>query len=148
VRSPWRHLLDRLRRMTLAVLRGVVGTWSGAVAPLAVVSPLTLTLVRRPLLLGERTRQVGLVASDFSKATAQLVVLGDESIEFRLDLVEERVHLFLVVSGAEARGIELLVTHVRGCQRHVLSCGWSEMCVQVTVLDPGASVTRDPSESG
>ena len=124
--------------MPLAILRGVLGTWTGAVAPLAVVSPLARTLECRPLLLGERTRQVGLVASDFSKATTKLVGLGDESIEFRLDLVEERVHLFLVVSGAEARGIELLVTHVRGCQRHVLSCGWSEMCVQVTVLDTEA----------
>src|ERR1700761_6148379 len=48
-------------------------------------------------------------------------VLLDQPVKFSLNLVEEGVNLFLVVAGPEPGRTELLVPHIRGRQRHLVS---------------------------
>src|ERR1700728_1867666 len=46
---------------------------------------------------------------------------GSESGKLSLNLVEEGVNFFLVVAGPEPGRTELLVPHIRGRQRHLVS---------------------------
>ena len=52
---------------------------------------------------------------------AQVLVLTEQSSQFRLDLVEEGIDLVLVIAFSEADGRELLVPHVLGGQRHLFT---------------------------
>jgi len=48
----------------------------------------------------------------------EVFVFAQQAGQFRLDLIEERIDLVLVIALAETDGRELLVTHVLGGQRH------------------------------
>src|SRR5208337_3432797 len=60
-------------------------------------------------------------AQDFRQLGPELFVLLDQPVELGLDLVEEGVNLFLVVAWPEPGRTELLVPHIRGRQRHLVS---------------------------
>src|SRR5207247_11206469 len=60
-------------------------------------------------------------AQALSQLRPKLLVLLDQPVKLDLYLVEEGVDLLLVVSGPEPGGTELLVPHIRGRQRHLVS---------------------------
>src|SRR5262249_891103 len=60
-------------------------------------------------------------AQHLSQLRPELLVLLDQPVELRFDLIEEGVDLFLVVARPEPRRAELLVPHIRGRQWHVVS---------------------------
>jgi len=60
-------------------------------------------------------------AQDLGQLGPELFVLLDQPVKLSLNLVKEGVDLFLVVAGPEPGRTELLVPHIRGRQRHLVS---------------------------
>jgi hypothetical protein len=60
-------------------------------------------------------------AQALSQLRPEFLVLLDQPVQLDLDLIEEGVDLFLVVAGPEPGSTELLVPHVCGRQRHLVS---------------------------
>src|ERR1700733_13746475 len=58
---------------------------------------------------------------DLGQLGPELFVLLDQPVKLSLNLVEEGVNFFLVVAGPEPGRTELLVPHIRGRQRHLVS---------------------------
>jgi len=81
----------------------------------------------RPGLVGQRRAQRGdtrlpaTTTQDLRQLGPELLILLDQTVELSLDLVEEGIDLFLVVAGPEPGRTELLVPHIRGRQRHLVS---------------------------
>src|SRR5262249_62029101 len=91
-----------------------------------------LGLVQRRVQRGHR----GLASAQaLSQLRPEFLVLLDQPVKLDLDLVEEGVDFFLVVSGPEPGGTELLVPHIRGRQRHLFSSARLECVPYGTVPD-------------
>src|ERR1700761_7198678 len=69
----------------------------------------------------ERHGRLSAATQDLGQLGPEFFVLLDQPVKFSLNLVEEGIDLFLVVAGPEPGRTELLVPHIRGRQRHLVS---------------------------